>query len=229
MNGQAVATRPAGQKYLVVGASRGIGLGLVKVLTAQGRLVVATSRDGGAHAPAAHWLGLDITDSASRERLVDAPLLEGTTHIVIAAGIMPKDIDETLDPAVVAAIFDTNSVAPAVLADMLARRLGPSLSHIMLLGSRMGSVRLNTKGDDWIYRASKAALNSAAKSFYDRCGRGTFAVTVAHPGWVRTDMGGTEADIDVSTSVRGLVALLEDGSGASAFRYCDYRGKSLPY
>ncbi|MEI9402509.1 SDR family NAD(P)-dependent oxidoreductase [Mesorhizobium argentiipisi] len=227
MSGQAVAA--AGKKFLVVGASRGIGLGLVKVLAAQGRQVVATSRDGSAHAPLSPWLGLDITDSASRERFVSDPLLDGTTHIVISAGIMPKDVDNTLDPAVVAAVFDTNSVAPAVLADMLARRLGPSLGHIMLLGSRMGSVRLNAQGDEWIYRASKAALNSAAKSFYGRRSRGTFAVTVAHPGWVRTEMGGTDADIDVATSVLGLVALLDDGSGASAFRYCDYKGESLPY
>jgi NAD(P)-dependent dehydrogenase (short-subunit alcohol dehydrogenase family) len=216
------------EKYLVVGASRGVGLGLVAALVSQGRSVVATSRDGGSHAPAAHWLALDITDSGSCRRVCGAAVLDGTTHIVIAAGLMPKDVDKTLDPAVVAAVFATNSVAPVALVELLAQRLGPTLRHVMFLGSRMGSVYLNITGDDWVYRASKAALTSAAKSLHVRHAPG-LAVTVAHPGWVRTEMGGPRAEIDVATSVSGLLVLLDAMSRRTDFRYCDYLGRNLPY
>ncbi|RWM88752.1 MAG: hypothetical protein EOR84_26580 [Mesorhizobium sp.] len=56
------------EKYLVVGASRGIGLGLVEALLADGRSVVAMSRDGASHAAAANWVALDITQRASCDR-----------------------------------------------------------------------------------------------------------------------------------------------------------------
>jgi len=218
------------KKYLIVGASRGIGLGLVRALSAREQIVVATSRNGESHASASGWLALDILDSDSRDIAIRAATLEGTTHVVVAAGIMPKTIDVTLEPPVIAEVFLTNSIAPIVFAEALAQRLAPRLQHIMFLGSRMGSVELNQKGDDWIYRASKAALNSAARSFYIRkCSTKGIAVTGAHPGWVRTEMGGKNAEISVQTSVDGLLDVLDEPVSAGAFRYCDYLGNYLPY
>lgn len=218
------------EKYLVVGASRGIGLGLVEALLAAGRPVVATSRDGARHMAAADRISLDIADRASCDRAAASSILDGTTHVIISAGIMPKGIDGTLDTDTVARVFQTNSVAPIILIEALAPRLRRTLRHVVFLSSRMGSVELNTTGDEWIYRASKAALNSAAKSFHSRqTGNNGLAVTVVHPGWVRTDMGGATADIDIATSVNGLLALLDEKTDTAAFRYCDYLGRPLPY
>src|SRR3546814_16456602 len=74
------------------------------------------------------------------------------------------------------------------------------------LTSKMGSIADNSSGGSYIYRSSKAALNAAMKSAaIDLKPRG-IKVAVFHPGWVRTDMGGPNGQIDTRTSVAGLRA-----------------------
>ncbi len=52
---------------------------------------------------------------------------------------------------------------------------------------------------------------------------------VLHPGWVRTEMGGEEADIDVATSVTGLADVIAARLGEPGAQYLDYRGETLPW
>jgi len=215
------------QKILVVGASRGIGLGLVKALSGDGHQVVATSRDEARYEPAVVWLPLEINDRTSRGTLAGDDRLIGTEHVVISAGVMPKDVDETLDPGQIFNLFLTNAVSPIALAEDILRKHADTLRGVTMLGSIMGSVGLNRLGDHWLYRASKAALTSAARSLSAR--HPQLIVTVAHPGWVKTDMGGADADIDVDTSVRGLVTLVSSERKSPNFLFCNYLGETLPY
>jgi len=50
-----------------------------------------------------------------------------------------------------------------------------------------------------------------------------------HPGWVKTDMGGAHADIDVPTSVKGMADVLEAKAGSGKHEYLDYRGQTIPW
>jgi NAD(P)-dependent dehydrogenase (short-subunit alcohol dehydrogenase family) len=50
-----------------------------------------------------------------------------------------------------------------------------------------------------------------------------------HPGWVKTDMGGAHADIDVSTSVKGLANVLDAKAGSRVHEFLDYRGETIPW
>lgn len=160
----------ADKKVLVVGASRGIGMGLTKELAGRGATVLATTRSDKAPdwvSGKIHWLPLDIRNKASTEAFIARKELTDLTDIVVVAGIMPKGVDEDPTDEMVSEVFLTNSVAPVLLGERLLKRLENPPNQLMFLGSRMGSITLNETGDAWIYRASKAALLSAVKSLQD--------------------------------------------------------------
>jgi NAD(P)-dependent dehydrogenase (short-subunit alcohol dehydrogenase family) len=95
--------------------------------------------------------------------------------------------------------------------------------------SGLGSVANNTGGGSELYRASKAALNSLARSFAARLGGRRITVLAVAPGWVRTDMGGRTAPLSVEASVRGIVDVLEARRGSYRHGFVDYRGRELPW
>ncbi|MBN8510267.1 MAG: short chain dehydrogenase, partial [Burkholderiales bacterium] len=94
--------------------------------------------------------------------------------------------------------------------------------------SRMGSIGARGSAAGWLYRASKAALNSVLKdASLVLAGR---AVCVAlHPGWVRTDMGGAGADLDVAASVAGLRRTLAALTPADNGGFFDHDGTPIPW
>jgi NAD(P)-dependent dehydrogenase (short-subunit alcohol dehydrogenase family) len=94
--------------------------------------------------------------------------------------------------------------------------------------SKLGSVSLN-RGDRWgSYRASKAALNTRARSFAGQHSGAAWGVVLMHPGWVRTDLGGRRATLDVETSARGIVEVLEVRMGQRGCVFLGYAGQSVP-
>ncbi len=50
-----------------------------------------------------------------------------------------------------------------------------------------------------------------------------------HPGWVKTDMGGAEAPLDVETSTQGLAEQVTRAAGQGGHRFIDYQGEPLPW
>ena len=118
-------------------------------------------------------------------------------------------------------------VLPAV-AEALAKPAGGVLPVVALLTSRMGSMGLRTNAGNWLYRASKAAANSVLKdASLALAGRAT--CIALHPGWVRTDMGGAEADIDVGESVRGMRGVLASRGAADTGAFLNYDGTPLAW
>jgi hypothetical protein len=55
------------------------------------------------------------------------------------------------------------------------------------------------------------------------------AVVLMHPGWVKTDMGGEAAPLDVATSVRGMADVIASHAGKPGVSYVDYAGHTLPW
>jgi NAD(P)-dependent dehydrogenase (short-subunit alcohol dehydrogenase family) len=101
--------------------------------------------------------------------------------------------------------------------------------RLAVVSSRMGSVSLMSSSAGWLYRASKAAVNAAVKAAsLELAPRGVVCVAF-HPGWVRTDMGGAGADIDVETSVSGMRRTLAQANASHNGKFLNYGGEQLSW
>ena len=93
----------------------------------------------------------------------------------------------------------------------------------------MGSIERNTTGRHYLYRSSKAALNAIVKSLaIDLKDRGVTVISL-HPGWVKTDMGGADADLPIPDSVRDVIALLDRVTPADSGRFLNHDGSEIPW
>ena len=210
---------------MIIGASRGIGLGLVREFAGRGWSVTGTVRRTADEAAVIDAGGtpalLDMTDRAAVRGLKSRT---GPIDILCVNAGVSEPTDP--DAATLGTFFDTNAVAPIDLARAFLDRIVPG-GTLAFMSSRMGSVALNTRGDLPLYRASKAALNSLTRSFVAGLDRPLRVITL-HPGWVQTDMGGAGADLDVPTSARGLADVLTAPRPAGSV-FLDYAGAELAW
>lgn len=218
-------------RALVTGASRGIGLGLVQAMAARGDAVTGTCRDTAPVVPGVVWERLDVTDpvavaslGAARQDPLD--LLVCNAGIYLGRGDSLDSGFSAEDWARVMAVNVTGVfLTVQVLLPALERGTAP---RIAVIASAMGS-DTRAPGGSYIYRASKAAaINLARNLATDLRVRG-IAVGAYHPGWVRTDMGGLGADIDVGQSVSGLLARFDALDLADTGCWRNWDGSALPF
>ncbi|MBV9785147.1 MAG: SDR family oxidoreductase [Acidisphaera sp.] len=219
---------------LIIGASRGLGLGLVRQHLARGWHVTATVRTpSDALAALGGELEIETLDMDRREQIEAlAGRLQGRRFdlLFVNAGVSGPRETPIGDVPVeeINRVFNTNAVSPIRLADRLYDLVAPD-GTIAFMSSILGSVAANTKGGTELYRASKAALNTLARSFVARHADARRTVLSVHPGWVRTDMGGEGAPLDVETSTRGMTDMLERRHGSGGHAFVDYRNQEIPW
>ena len=123
----------------------------------------------------------------------------------------------------------TNVLAAMNLAPLSAPALARNKGKLAVISTRMASMGLRNSTSGWLYRASKAALNSALKDMSLVLGPQGVTCVTFHPGWVRTDMGGPGADIDVATSVSAIRSTLAALTPAQNGGFLNYDGAALPW
>ncbi|GGE15751.1 short-chain dehydrogenase [Polymorphobacter glacialis] len=223
---------------IIIGASRGLGLGLAKALSSRGWQVTATSRgeapdlaaaiaaSGGSITPAT--VDIDSDDSIAA---LDGALGSARFDLVfVNAGVMGPAHGSVaqVTPAEMGALLHTNAVAPIRVANRLRGRIADG-GTLAFMSSILGSVGGNTGGGYDLYRASKAALNTLTRGFVATVLKDKpISVLTLHPGWVRTAMGGPTASLSVEESVAGLVEVIEANT-APGHLYLDYSGASIPW
>jgi NAD(P)-dependent dehydrogenase (short-subunit alcohol dehydrogenase family) len=125
--------------------------------------------------------------------------------------------------------FRINTVAPMAVSQALHANLKAGAEKkLAAITSQLGSTA-NNGGQRYAYRSSKAALNNAMRGLSrDWAGDG-IAVGIYHPGWVRTDMGGSSAPVTPEASVRGLRQRIAELGPKTSGAYRDYAGHELPW
>ncbi|OED45396.1 short-chain dehydrogenase [Endozoicomonas sp. (ex Bugula neritina AB1)] len=127
-------------------------------------------------------------------------------------------------------VLRTNTVAPLMVVQALINQLAQGHEKkLILLSSKMGSVGDNQKGGSYIYRSSKAALNAVGKSLAVDLADQGIKVAIVHPGWVQTDMGGSQALINTETSITGLCQIIESLTSESSGTFFSYDGSIIPW
>jgi NAD(P)-dependent dehydrogenase (short-subunit alcohol dehydrogenase family) len=220
---------------LIVGATRGIGLELAHQYAADGARVYATYRqaDDGQRLRdlGARPLLLDVRDAAAIADFGRHFAGDQLDLAIINAGVSgPRSSGiAAVTQAQFDAVMHTNVLATMQLLPVLAPALESARGKLAVISSRMGSSTLMTTPTSWLYRASKSALNSVLKAASLELGPKGVVCMAFHPGWVKTDMGGAGADIDVQTSVNGLRRVIESANASHNGKFLNYTGEQFEW
>jgi NAD(P)-dependent dehydrogenase (short-subunit alcohol dehydrogenase family) len=246
----------AGKVALVTGANRGLGLETARQIGTLGAVVLVGARDATKASAAAkqlraegceaHGLKLDVISEADREavyRHIDSK--HGVLDILINnaavflelpnASLQPlPDGTSTLSIDILRQTFEANFFAPVQLTQKLLPLIRNSASgRIVNVASIVGSLTLHSDPASTVlrvfaYGSSKTALNVFTVHLAHELRDTSIKVNSIHPGWVRTEMGGDSANLDIAdgcrTAVR-LACLTEDGPTGGFF----FEDKMLPW
>lgn len=219
---------------LVIGASRGLGRELSRQYRAAGDRVVATARTPEAlaqlQALGCEAFALDLLHPASAAGLAWRVDGERFDVAILNAGVYGPRTQGLATPAEddFDRVMRTNVLGPMRVIPQLVDALAPG-ARLAVLSSRMGSIGERSATSGWLYRASKAALNSVLKdASLELAGRGVICVAL-HPGWVQTDMGGPDAPVTAERSVAGLRRLLAGLGPDDNGRFYDHDGAPIAW
>lgn len=211
-------------RILVTGSNRGIGAALMTAAKTAGHAPVGTTRDG-----RDGTIALTLDDPAG----IAAQLADiGPLDILINnAGIIGPERQSPLDMdfAGFAATLNVNTLAPLAVAQAVLPQLRKSTSpKILTISSQMAWMGYR-KADRIAYRASKAAVNKVMQGLATLLEPENIPVALVDPGWVRTDMGGAQADEDPAAVAAGVLAIAEGLTMADTGQFFRFTGEQREF
>jgi len=189
-------------RILITGANRGIGKALVAAAVGAGHSPISATRPG-----QGGDVIFDATDHAAARRA--AAEVGPIDALINNAGIIGPENQSTLDMDFdgFRQTLEVNTLAPLAVAQAFLPNLRAGQApRILSISSQMGWMGY-AKSDRIAYRASKAALNKVMQGLATDLAGDGIPVALVDPGWVRTDMGGSEADEDPAEVAAGILAL----------------------
>ncbi|RZT46318.1 NAD(P)-dependent dehydrogenase (short-subunit alcohol dehydrogenase family) [Sphingomonas sp. BK036] len=224
---------------LLIGASRGLGLGLAGQFAKRGWHVVATVRAGArtelhdlaeAHPDRIEIETVDIAQPQQIAMLRDRLASRVFNLLFVNAGTanMGNEIASEIATEEYARVLVTNALGPMRVIEA-CRDLIAADGLIGVMSSGQGSITNNTNGLHEVYRSSKAALNQLVRSYAARHAEDRRALVLMAPGWIRTQLGGPKAPFVVDDSVPLIVDVLLGRQGKPGLAFLDRNGNTVPW
>lgn len=237
---------------MITGGNRGIGFEFVRQHLARKNTVIATYRDKkrAQEIIALETRGyeniipvqLEVKDQSSIDACFDTVAEKvGQLDVLINnAGMGDNSLDMTdpyshkefghLKAESLLEIYHVNAVAPIIITQKFVELMEwAEEPRVAYISSQLGSIGRRTGSDHYSYNASKAALNMLGRLFsFDLTGMGIMSVLL-HPGWVKTSMGGPDAEISVKESVEGMMAVIDGLTPEQSGAFLDWQGQPLPW
>lgn len=227
---------------LITGANRGLGLEFCRQYTHDDWRVIATCRqpdtakelnDLARQYANIKIHALDVADFSQIDALSQTLANESIDVLINNAGIYADKQGQGLsqfDCQAWEKSFLINTLAAVKMTEAFLPQVQKSKQKLIVaISSLMGSMADNVSGGSLSYRSSKAALNAAMKSLSIELCLHSVGVLLLHPGWVKTDMGGENALINVKESVAGMRHQIETFNLQKTGRFFNYEGAQLPW
>jgi NAD(P)-dependent dehydrogenase (short-subunit alcohol dehydrogenase family) len=227
----------AKRTVLVTGANRGLGLEFAKQYHAAGWTVIATAREPNG-ADDLRAIGkdvrieaLDVADPASVAALAAALKDMPIDLLINNAGISGggRKLEE-INPDEYERVLQVNTIGPMRVTQSLLPNLKAGKGRMIVsISSGLGSIAQNTRGVNYGYRESKAALNMFMRTMAAELKDDGFICIAMSPGWVQTDMGGPNAQLTPEQSITGMRKVMDGLKPEDSGKFWNYTGEIVPW
>jgi NAD(P)-dependent dehydrogenase (short-subunit alcohol dehydrogenase family) len=223
---------------IITGGNKGIGRALTEFYLKAGHQVFTVARSpfqGQRPLGLFHHFQGDAADprallefkSFVEEQCTEIDLLINNAAVHLeqpAPDLTEIDFDKIIDT------YRINSVGPLMVVQTFLAMIKASKKKLIVnVSSEAGSISAQPRSREYGYCMSKTALNMATKILANRLNPEGIRVMALHPGWVRTDMGGSSASYSAEDSAKGLIDTIERYSKLSDPLYIDHLGKLLAW
>lgn len=179
-------------------------------------------------------LALDVADDKSVQAALSALQESGCQlDILVNNAALNLDVDDSLQDADFDKIqrqMDVNVYGPLRVTRAFLPLLEKSDRAILVnVSSEAGSVGACWRDTGFGYCMSKAALNMQSRILEKYLAPKNVKVFAIHPGWMRTDMGGSDADIDPAEAAEGILKIVAADDYLKSPMYVTYAGEQYPY
>jgi NAD(P)-dependent dehydrogenase (short-subunit alcohol dehydrogenase family) len=220
-----------GKNALVTGTSRGIGPAIARALAAEGaRVLCHARREAPARALADELGGVPVVGDLSTEQGValvaeQAAAAAPELHVLVHnAAVNPRGQEsfDEVERAIFEDVMRVNVLAPLFLTQAL---LGPLRAargaRVVVVSSGAGQFAGPLPGDGLSYRVSKASVNAVTAVVAAALRGDGILVNTMNPGWVKTDMGGPDAELtpEEGADTAVFLATLPDDGPSGRFFY----------
>ncbi|NLW49014.1 MAG: SDR family oxidoreductase [Firmicutes bacterium] len=231
------------QNILITGAGRGLGLALTKRFLEMDYFVIAGYQNlqenllglANSYSEQLMIITMDVTNEAevakaaaeTVNRIGSLDILINNAGIHLEQAYLPL---EEIDFNSVLTTFQVNTLGPLRVAKHFCKLLDQGSQKLLVnISSEAGSISDCWRDREYDYCMSKAALNMQSKIMQNYLKPRGIKILDLHPGWMRTEMGGAEADITPEEAAAGIFNLTQTKWRLDDGMYFDYTGKPLSW